>query len=502
MPALSFLHAALAALVILIPFRVAAAFGLDDVDRQAAALARTPYTAAAEVTVEAADYDSHRQMRFVRERALWHGQGTPFEVQFFPAGAGFNRPVQVFEVVGERVRPVTLAQADFAAPDGAPRRTAGDAAIAGVRVLHPLHRHDHFDEVIAFLGASYFRAVGQQQQYGLSARGVAIDTVEGPRGEQFPDFTRFWFVRPDPGADTLTLYALLDGAHLTGAYRFDIRPGARTVVDVQARWHFRQALTTFGVAPLTSMFMSGENQPPADDFRPEVHDSDGLQIATGTEWLWRPLIRPAHPFTTVFAVPQLRGFGLMQRDRDFTNYQDLEAHYERRPSAWVEPVGDWGPGRVVLLQLPAHDETQDNVVAFWQPANAPRPGEPLAMAWRLHWSADAAPPPPLARVVQSRRGFGFRAVASAPGRHQFHVDFVGPALAALPAAAPVQPEVSASASARGLKARVEPNPHTGGWRMTVEFARTDPRQSIELRGRLRLGAQALTETWSYVLAPE
>src|SRR5205085_6387853 len=157
----------------------------------------------------------------------------------------------------------------------------------------------------------------------------------------------------------VTVYALLESQRATGAYRFDIVPGAETVVRVQARLYLRAAATqvaTLGIAPLTSMFFSGENQPRRGDFRPEVHDSDGLQVATGDgEWLWRPLQNPARMTVTSFAVRELRGFGLMQRDRTFSSYEDTEARYERRPSAWVRPLSDWGPGRVELVQLPTPD---------------------------------------------------------------------------------------------------------------------------------------------------
>ena len=72
-------------------------------------------------------------------------------------------------------------------------------------------------DIAAFLGASYFRAVGDDtRQYGLSARGLAIDTAFA-RPEEFPRFTAFWFERPSRDAGTLTLYALLDSPSIAGA---------------------------------------------------------------------------------------------------------------------------------------------------------------------------------------------------------------------------------------------------------------------------------------------
>ncbi|MEO7938304.1 MAG: glucan biosynthesis protein G [Burkholderiaceae bacterium] len=477
-------------------------FGLDDVDREARTRAAQAWQPVAELRDVPDSYDSWRDLRYRRTRALWHDAALPFEAQFFPAGGSFNRPVDVREIVDGQVRPVPVTRGDFV--QGAAQATddPAPAPLAGVRLLHPLNQPGHFDEVISFLGASYFRALGAGQQYGSSARALAIDTTGGGT-EEFPAFVRFWLERPAVDARSTTVYALLDSPRATGAYRFDIRPGATTQVDVHARIHLREKVTTFGVAPLTSMFFSGENQPAAGDFRPEVHDADGLQVATGDgEWIWRPLTRPGRAFATSFAVSSLRGFGLMQRDRQFTSYEDLEAQYQRRPSVWVEPIGDWGPGRVELLQLPARTETDDNIVAFWVPATAPRPGEPVVLAWRMHWASDRAPGPPAARVVQTRVGFGYRDKPLSDDQMQLHVDFAGGRLAMAPDGSKLQAIVSGNANVRVLATRLEPVPASGTWRMTLDVQRIDRRQPIELRAFLRQGADTVTETWAYALAAE
>lgn len=477
-------------------------FGLDDVDREARARAAQSWQPAAELSRLPATYDEWRDLRFQPARALWHDARLPFEAQFFPVGGSFSRAVDVFEIVDGQVHALRVTRGDFARGAAAPIDDPTPAPLAGVRLLHPLNKPGHFDEIIAFLGASYFRALGAGQQYGSSARGLALDTT-GAGAEEFPQFVRFWLERPAAGATSITVYALLDSVRATGAYRFDIRPGSTTEVDVHARIHLRSNVTTFGVAPLTSMFFSGENQPVPGDFRPEVHDADGLQLATGDgEWLWRPLTRPNRPFATGFAVRSLRGFGLMQRDRRFASYEDLEAQYQRRPSVWVEPIGDWGPGRVELLQLPAGSEAQDNIAAFWVPATAPRPGQPVVLAWRLHWAADLPPGPPVARVVQTRVGFGYRDQASGEGEMQFHVDFAGQQLATLPSGNKLEAIVSGNANVRVLASRIEPVPATGNWRMTLDVQRRDRLQPFELRAFLRDGADTLTETWAYALAPE
>jgi len=355
--------------------------------------------------------------------------------------------------------------------------------------------------VAAFLGASYFRVVAPALRYGLSARGLAIDTVGGA-GEEFPAFTTFWIVRPAPGDTVVRFFALLESPRVTGAYAFAVTPGAAdTTVDVRARLTLREPVARLGIAPLTSMFLGGENQPLVDDYRPEVHDSDGLQVASGeSEWLWRPLANPRGVFVTSFAMRSLRGFGLMQRDRAFSSYQDLEARYDLRPSAWVEPRGDWGPGRVELLQFHTPDETHDNVGAWWFPDRLPAPGEPVEFAWRLTVT-DRQPLPPGAWVVQSRRGHGWREGVLPPGQLQYHLDFAGPALQDL-AQDGVEAVASGNANVRGLRARAYPHPALPGWRVSLDFERIDPRQAAELRVFLRKGAQVLSETWAHALPPE
>jgi periplasmic glucans biosynthesis protein len=400
---------------------LAAAFGFADVTREAEALARQPYKAvpAADAGLAALSYDEYRDIRFRPERALWRDSGSLFTVQFFPLGRGFTRPLRLFEVAGGEVRALQVPASDFSVGRVAAsmaRTVPPVDGAAGWRMSFPLDDARRPDEVIVFLGASYFRALGTQQLYGLSARGLAVDTVGG-KGEEFPAFTTFWLERPTQGAREMRFYALLDSPRVAGAYRFVLRPGTDTVLEVQARLILRAPVDTLGVAPLTSMFLMGENQPVAHDYRPEVHDSDGLLIHAGDgEELWRPLTNPARPFVTSFALKSPRGFGLMQRDRAFTSYEDLEAGYHRRPSAWVEAVGDWGAGRVELLQFGTPDETHDNIAAYWVPDRAPPPGTPIELSWRVHWTLDAVPSSARARVLQTRRGHGYRPKGLPPQR--------------------------------------------------------------------------------------
>jgi glucans biosynthesis protein len=475
----------------------ALAFGFDDVAELARHSAAAPWQAPVTTmapALAALDYDGAREIRYRREHAVWRDR--PFELQFFHRAGRQDQAVQVHRIEDGQVRRVTYEpQAwDFGRLNLDPSRL-DEPGPAGFRILHALNRPDHRDELVVFLGASYFRALGRGQRYGLSARALAIDTVGGGP-EEFPRFTAFWIEQPAADATAVVVHALLDSPRAAGAWRFTIHPGDATVMDVRARLYLRAPVAMLGLAPLTSMYQHGENQPRPGEFRPEVHDSDGLLVATDGEWLWRPLVNPKSPLASSFEARGLQGYGLLQRDRRFDAYEDAEAHYELRPGAWVEPVGDWGPGRVQLLQLPTPDETEDNIVAAWVPAHAPAPGQALDFAYRLHWQGTAQQAPPNGWTVQSRRGRGW--AAPAPDELQFIVDFDGPALRALAPDAAVQAVVTPLANARLIHAHAWPHPH-GGWRMALRVQRIHPTQPIELRAFLQHGAQALTETWTALI---
>jgi glucans biosynthesis protein len=376
---------------------------------------------------------------------------------------------------------------------------------AGFRLHYPLNDPKVLDEVIAFLGASYFRFLGRGQKYGLSARGLAVNVQGTPQAEEFPAFREFWIEQPPPGADRAVVYALLDSASVTGAYRFDIYPGVETTLEVTATLFPRRTVASVGLAPLTSMFFQGENERrPTDDFRLEVHDSDGLLMHSGSgEWIWRPLRNPTRPMLSSFADANPRGFGLMQRDRVFEDYQDLEAFYHLRPSYWVEPIGGWGEGRVQLLELPTPNETHDNIVGFWEPRQPYEPGQEIVFAYRLRALA-ASPMHPGARVVNT-----FVAPARASGSNEptdptsrrFLIDFAGgelPFYLNEPALVEVVPWTSVG---RVVHTSVVPNAHTRGFRAAVDV-KLDPGQSTDLRAFLRAGQKALTETWTYPWAVE
>lgn len=449
--------------------------------------------------VQELNYDQYRDIRFKPERAWWRAQKLPFELTFFHEGLFYIHPVRVNEVSADGIREIRYdAEAfDYGANHLDPKALRG-LGYAGFRVHYSVNSPRYKDEVLVFLGASYFRALGRGQRFGLSARGLAIDTAL-MSGEEFPRFTEFWIERPDAQARELRLYALLDSQRATGAYRFVLKPGVDTVLEVRAQLFLRQNVSKLGIAPLTSMYFFGENHRSGiDDFRPEVHDSDGLSIQNGTgEWIWRPVVNPKRLLVTSFAVTNPLGFGLQQRDRSFASYEDLEARYETRPSVWIEPKGRWGAGRIELVQIPTPDETNDNIVAYFAPDLSPAPQQPLDLEYRMLWQKDNETRPTLAYVTQTRRGHGY--VRKPDDTLALIVDFEGPVLRKLAADAAVQGVVSADANVEILEANAYRNDVTGGWRLALRLKRQDDKKPGELRAFLRTGSTTLSETWSYIL---
>jgi glucans biosynthesis protein len=493
-----------ALLVLALIAPAAHALGFEDVAARARALAFAPYKKPENTLpreLQGLTYDQYRDIRFRPDKALWHNTRLPFELMFFHQGLYYEQPVRMHEVSAEGVRDIRFDPSlfDYGANKIDPRvlRTLG---FSGFRVHFALNTPKYKDEVLVFLGASYFRALGKGQRYGLSARGLAIDTAI-MSGEEFPRFTEFWIERPEAGARELRIYALLDSPRATGAYRFLLRPGVDTAIDVRARLFLRENVTKLGLAPLTSMYFYGENaRPLVEDYRPEVHDSDGVSLQSGTgEWLWRPLVNPRRLLVTSFATVNPLGFGVQQRDRDWSDYQDLEARYDLRPSGWIEPKGKWGAGRVELVQIPTPDETNDNIVAYWVPDAAPQPREPLDLEYRLLWQRDTEVRPPLSWVSQTRRGHGY--LRKADDSISYVIDFEGPALKKLPADAAVEAVFTLDANAEMLESNAYHNEVTGGWRTMLRIRRIDDKKPVEMRAFLRFNNATLSETWSYVLPP-
>lgn len=483
-------------------------FSWDGLVARMAEQARQPYKPVAtplSPTMAALGYDQHRDIRFRPDRSLWRNQNLRFEAQFFHPGFLFRTPVRVFEVVNGTALPIGYDRAMFdVGPVAAATLPEGETApgFAGFRLHHPLNSPDVLDELVVFLGGSYFRALGRNSLFGLSARGLAINTATA-NGEEFPEWRGFWLERPTPGNDQIKLYAELESPSINGAFAFTIRPGEQTVIDVEARLFARADIERFGVAPLTSMFMFGENDHANhDDFRPEVHDSDGLYINTGTgEWLWRPLNNPQKLRVNSFVDEHPRGFGLFQRDRDFDHYQDMEAQYHRRPSLWVEPLDDWGAGSVQLVEIPSPSEIHDNIVAYWVPKDPFLKGQDRRYRYRLIWGDHPVSGPDLAVVVATRTGKGGYSGTEAndPEIRKFAVDFRGGMLDTL-AAGTVPEAVLTINNGESTHVPVVLRLPNGDWRMLCDI-RKGAAENVDIRAFLKVSDRALTETWSYQWTP-
>ncbi len=433
--------------------------------------------------------EQYRDIRFRQEQAIWRGEKLDFELQLFALGYLYDTPVEIWIVEGQRARQLKADGTLFSiGPQISNAPQAAPFGFSGFRIHGPINRSDVMNEYAVFQGATYFRAVGREQSYGLSARGLAINTAKPP-GEEFPIFRAFWIEKPAAGAQAIIVHALLDSPSTTGAYRFSIQPGQATVMDVEATLYPRRDIPHLGLAPLTSMFLHGAaHRRNGADYRPAVHDSEGLAILNGNgERIWRPLTNPKLLQVSAFIDRDPKGFGLSQRDRSFSNFEDLDAHYETRPTVWVEPRGGWGDGYIELIEIPADEEIHDNIIAFWRPARTQESGKPYAFAYRLTWGDSVPVAWAGARVRKTRRGKGRK------GSVIFIVDFDGPALkdaAELPAA-----DVTASA---GTVSNVvlQRHPDIGGVRCTFEL-QPNSADLIELRLVLKNGERSVSESWLY-----
>ncbi len=463
----------------------------------AAKLATQPYSepASIEGDMRRLGYDQYRALRPRPNTQLWHEGKGLFRAGFFPAGFIYEKPVQIFAVDGESVTPIAITPGQFDFSDTGLKEPPQTLAPAGFSLTHPLNVAAKFDEVISFLGASYFRPVGRSQAYGATARGLAIDTGVG-KPEEFPTFRAFWLVKPAEDAAFMMVWALLDSPGATGAFAFTIHPGARTVIDTKCVLYMRNDVSLLGIAPLTSMFFSGKAAPARDDYRPEVHDSDGLYLATGKgERIWRPIENPSALVVSSFQDGNPRGFGLMQRERDFDRYQDTSTNMHLRPSLWVEPVGDWGDGEVRLVEIPTQAETNDNIVAFWVSRWPARKGERKEYTYRLYALSDEPNLSPAGRVTATRAA----AVPNQPKQRRMVVEFAGGELTSLEAEQPVTADVSL-ANAKLNRSYVEALPWKRSWRLFIDFE-PEGKKPVDLRATLKFRGATLTETWVGTFRP-
>ncbi len=505
LPGLAFAQAAAAAPATAAPTAPAPAqFSFDILSDQMKQKAKTDF-ASAEIKlpdfIAKLGYDEYQHIQYRPDHARWSDAGSLFRVHAFHMGWLFKEPVHLYEVSNGAATPMDFTTGDFNYYNPAIDQLAATTplpGIAGFRLNFPLNVPSFFDELVAFQGASYFRALGRGNDYGLSARGLAINTgVSAP--EEFPRFSDFYLEKPAPGSRTVVINAALDSQSVTGAYRFEITPGTATTINVTARLFFRKDVTELGIAPLTSMFLlSTYDSQNFDDYRPEVHDSDGLYMKRGDgEQMWRSLNNPSALANSYFDDSSPKAFGLMQRQRNFDGYEDAGAHYEHRPSVLVEPLGDWGKGTIRLVELPSDKEYNDNIVALWRPEQPAKAGDAREFSYRLSWG-DLPPDPntDLAFVSSMRMGHGGNAIDKPdPSVRKFIVDFRGGQLPGLADDA----KISAVTTVTGgtiLQTAVFKVDADNDWRLILDVKLGDSKL-VELNAHLAGFNQRLTETWLY-----
>jgi glucans biosynthesis protein len=462
------------------------------------------------------DYDKYREIEFRHDKALWADQDLPFRVEFYHPGYIYQEPIKINEFTLTALQPIRFMQDRFNYRSlHLEKRIPSNTGYAGFRLLYQLNTPDKWDELGAFLGASYFRLLGKGLRYGQSARGLALDCGEPDRPEEFPIFTDWWLGKPAKDDEWLRLYAVLDSVSCVGAYSFLIKPGDPTEAEVEAILYYRddanihavagdrKPLKSIGLAPLTSMFWIGQSSPRKfDNYRPEVHDSDGLLMRFGNgETLWRPLDDPTVMVHQRFVARDLKGFGLMQRNRDFRNYEDLFNFYQQVPSVWVEPMEPlnlWTNGEVNLVELDTSYEGADNIVAFFDPATKPVPLKPYSFSYRLSWSSEDPKLPTREKVVATRLGQDPRD----PHKRQFVIDYGGGRLNDIPESSPPEIHASCSDNATLADEQIFRNPNDGTWRVIFGMQpKPDNKDPVDVRCTLQRGEEALSETWTYLWSP-
>jgi len=474
-------------------------FSWDVLNERAKAVAAKPFDAQnykAPFEVVDLDYDRYRFIHFNPKKAVWYEDPLNYRLQLFHLGYIYKEPVDIFVVENGEAARIPYKR-DFYEFGPAEKRVnvPEQGAYSGFRVHAPIYKPDDFSEFLVFQGASYFRSKATGQTYGLSARGLALDTAQGGV-EEFPSFRSFWVEKPKAGDKTIIVYALLDSTSVSGAYRFVTTPDGNTMMDIECQIYPRQTLNHAGIAPFSSMFFFGpSDHSNTDDFRPRVHDSEGLSILTGSgDWIWRPLVTAPHILYSVFLDNSPGGFGLIQRERDFVKYEDIGAKYENRPSVWVEPLSDWGEGSVDLAELPTDQEYSDNIVAFWRPKEPLQAGQSYNYRYRLTWLAQAPVPANLGKVMQTRTGQGL-----VQNSRFLLVDFAGGDIYA--DADEEHFDYDVRVSAGYIKAfSMTPHPVIDGKRVGIEYY-PDGDKVADLSFQIRRQGVPISERWVYRWAP-
>ncbi|MFI5015935.1 MAG: glucan biosynthesis protein [Hyphomicrobiales bacterium] len=434
--------------------------------------------------------EQYQAIHLHRKDRVWEGEGRGFVIEPLHRGSVYQNPMTIYVVEDGAIRRLAYdaARFDFG---GIPAPTQADLDFSGFRLMFRDRDADEMREIASFQGASFFRGLAKGQIPGLSARGLTLRPAEA-RGEEFPLFRAFWIERPGAMTDEIVAHALLDSDSVCGAYRLIIRPREETIIDVEGTIFARSTLDHVGYAGIAGMFLLGPaSHRMEDDARPAVHDADGLQLHTGPgEWIWRPLTNPETLQISVFVDQNPKGFGLLQRDRDYAAYQDDDKAFERRPSLWIEPIGDWGQGAVQLLEIPSANETNANILSYWRPKTPVPAGGQASFAYRQYWTWQAPDRPDAAVVLATRTGRG-----SAQNRRRFLVDFASPKFTGQAAIAGLR---AAASAAKGVVSDVRLIPHLERKVLRVSFELDPTGEALcELRLALTESGKTASETWLY-----
>lgn len=470
------------------------------VAEQARVLATKPYETPLtldESALQKLNYDGYRLLRVRPEKTIWRSEQLPFQLEPLPPGLSFRRPVALYSWEQGQAKPITYQADYFESAELLADLPPTQAGFTGFRILYPLKKGEFHNEFFVFHGASYFRARSANQGYGVSVRGLSINT-DLENQEEFPDYRAFWIEKPARDATTLTLCALLDSHSVTGVTEFKIIPETETAAEVDTQFFWRNSQVKVGISPLTSMFFHGENTTQyVGDYRPEVHDSDGLLVQTAETFEWHPLYEPSTFTAHSLSLTGMKGFGLLQRDRNYDHYQDLEAGYHLRTSVWVTPLNDWGEGMLRLVHFPTNSDVLDNVVTYWQPAHL---NPEQRWHYRLTWLKQDPKHHLLGKVHATR--IATRNVDSLPNQEglvRFFIDFKDIATTT----EPIEAEVGQSGSLKIESSFLQVNPHLPhGWRLVL-IVRPEPNQCdqpLVLLARLKAGGKAMSETWVYPVA--
>ncbi|MDF7670206.1 glucan biosynthesis protein G [Orbaceae bacterium ESL0721] len=482
------------------------AFSFNDVVNQAETLSKQNYVKPERNIpneLSSLQFEDYKKIHFDHQKAFWNDKKTLFKLEFYHQGMYFDSAVKINEIANNRVNEIKYNADYFNLRElNLDKLANNQLGFAGFKVHYPINsKNKTDDEIFTALGGSYFRVIGKGQTYGLSTRGLAIDTGE-MSGEEFPRFKEFWIERPGPNQRHLIIYALLDSSKVTGAYKFTLIPSIDTTVTVEANLFFRDSVKKLGIAPLTSMFLFGPNQPsPILNYRPAIHDSNALSIlANNGEWIWRPLNNPKRLSFSSYTLDNPKGFGLIQRDNGFVDYLDLDDHYEQRPSAWIEILSNWNRGRVELVEIPTADETNDNIVTFWVPEHQYKRGDKLNVKYRLHYTLNEQKryPNNIARAVSTRLSLGdikqANLIRKLDGSNAYVIDFAG---SNLNQDTPVK-VISSINNGKIVSTDLQYNTVNKGWRVVVRFNVDDSKKATDMRIQLASSVtdELLSETWS------